>query len=134
MGGFFWYLTSHGWSWGAHLEWSSPLYKEATTVTFAGIVLAQVANVFACRSDRLSIAKLGWFTNPIIIWGIITELVILALIMYTPTGNDIFGTRPLPLWIFVPLAAGAVLLLAADEVRKAIVHNARSLIRPAPNG
>ncbi|MEQ1848244.1 MAG: HAD-IC family P-type ATPase, partial [Nitrospira sp.] len=40
MGGFLLYLNSQGWTWGEHLDWSSPLYREATTVTFAGIVFA----------------------------------------------------------------------------------------------
>jgi sodium/potassium-transporting ATPase subunit alpha len=85
--------------------------------------------VFACRSDRLSVAKLGWLTNPLILWGIATELTILALISYTPVGNEIFGTSPLPLWIFGPLVLGALLLLLAEEGRKIIV--ARFLHRPA---
>jgi sodium/potassium-transporting ATPase subunit alpha len=97
------------------------LYKQATTVTFAGIVLAQVANVFACRSDRLSVARLGWFTNPLILWGILTELAILALMTYTSTGNEIFGTSPLPLWVFGPLLLGSLLLLLLEEGRKIIV-------------
>lgn len=122
MGGFFLYLYGQGWMWGTHLDWSSPLYKEATTVTLAGIVLAQVANVFACRSDRLSIARLGWLTNKLILWGIATELILLALITYTPVGNEIFGTSPLPLWIFGPLAAGALLLLLAEEGRKLLAN------------
>jgi sodium/potassium-transporting ATPase subunit alpha len=104
------------------LDWSSTLYKEATTVTLAGIVLAQVANVFACRSDRLSARRLGWFTNPLILWGIVTELSILALITYTPMGNAIFGTSPLPAWIFGPLALGALVLLFAEESRKFIAN------------
>jgi sodium/potassium-transporting ATPase subunit alpha len=120
MGGFFLFLSSQGWSWGAPLDWSSPVYKQATTVTLAGIVLAQVANVFACRSDRLSITRLGWFTNPLIVWGVLTELTILALIAYTPIGNEIFGTRSLPLWVFGPLALGAFALLLAEEGRKFI--------------
>lgn len=122
MGGFFLYLYGQGWTWGTPLDWSSTLYKEATTVTFAGIVLAQVANVFACRSDRLSAARLGWFTNPLILWGILIELTILALITYTPIGNEIFRTRPLSLWIFGPLALGALVLLLAEESRKIIVN------------
>ena len=122
MGGFFLYLYSQGWSWGTALDWSTPLYREATTVTFAGIVLAQVANVFACRSDRLSIRRLGWFTNPLIVWGVVTELSLLTLITYTPVGNDIFGTSPLPLWIYGPLALGAFVLLLAEEGRKIIVN------------
>jgi sodium/potassium-transporting ATPase subunit alpha len=125
MGGFFLYLYSEGWTWGTHLDWSAPLYKEATTVTLAGIVLAQVANVFACRSDRLSVAKLGWFSNPLILWGIAIELTILTMIVYTATGNSILGTSPLPLWVFGPLALGALLLLLVEEGRKIIANRLR---------
>jgi sodium/potassium-transporting ATPase subunit alpha len=122
MGGFFLYLYINGWTWGTPLNWSSPLYKEATAVTFAGIVLAQVANVFACRSERLSAFRLGLFTNPLILWGIVSELTILALIVYSPLGNAIFGTSPMPAWIFGPLALGALVLLFAEESRKIIVN------------
>ena len=122
MGGFFLYLFANGWSWGTPLDWSSPLYKEATTVTFAGIVLAQIANVFSCRSDRLSVARFGWFSNPLILWGVIIEITILALIAYTSLGNDIFRTGPLSAWIFGPLALGALLLLLAEEARKIIAN------------
>ncbi len=132
MGGFFLYLYSQGWTWGSQLDWSSPLYRQATTVTFAGIVLAQVANVFACRSDRLSVTRLGWLTNPLILWGILTELTILALITYTPIGNDIFGTSPLPLWTFGPLVIGALTLLLAEEGRKYIVNGRHHRANTAP--
>ncbi|MDP3092039.1 MAG: cation-transporting P-type ATPase [Nitrospira sp.] len=125
MSGFFLYLTSQGWTWGTHLDWSSPLYKEATTVTFAGIVLAQVANVFACRSDRLSATRSGWFSNPLILWGIAVELTLLAAIAYTPIGHEIFGTSPVPAWIFGPLALGALMLLLAEEARKIIANRLR---------
>ena len=126
MGGFFLYLHLNGWTWGASLDWSSPLYREATTVTFAGIVLAQVANVFACRSDRLSLFRLGWLTNRTVLWGIASELILLAAITYTPVGNDIFGTGPLPAWIFGPLALGGLLLLLAEEGRKLIAQRMKN--------
>ncbi len=118
MGGFFLYLLARGWTWGQPLDWSSALYKEATSVTFAGIVLAQVANVFACRSARHSMSRLGWAANPLILWGVATEVLLLLFIIYTPLGNAIFGTARLPLWIFGPLAVGALLLLVAEEARK----------------
>jgi len=121
MGAFFLLLLTEGWTWGTPLDWSDPLYKQATAATFAAIVVAQVANVFACRSDRASLSRLGWFTNPLIFWGIATELVVLALIIYTPWGNEIFGTGPLPLWIFGPLVLGALALLFAEESRKLIM-------------
>ena len=91
-------------------------------MTFAGIVLAQIANVFACRSDRLSVARFGWFSNPLILWGVVIELTVLALITYTSLGNDIFRTGPLPAWIFGPLALGGLALLFAEESRKFIVN------------
>ncbi|NOU10727.1 MAG: cation-transporting P-type ATPase [Nitrospira sp.] len=122
MGSFFLLLFTQGWTWGMPLDWSDPLYKQATAATFAAIVIAQVANVFACRSDRVSLARLGWFTNPLLLWGIAIELVVLVLILYTPWGNAIFGTSPLPLWIFGPLVFGALALLLAEEGRKFIVN------------
>ena len=122
MGAFFLLLLTQGWTWGMPLNWSDPLYKEATAATFAAIVIAQVANVFACRSDRVSLSQLGWFTNPLLLWGIATELAVLAFIIYTPWGNAIFGTSPLPVWIFGPLALGALALLFSEESRKFIAN------------
>ncbi len=120
MAAFFWFLRAHGWTWGVPLDWSDPLYRQATTITFAAIVIAQVANVFACRSERVSTFRLGFFSNPFILWGIVVELVLLALIVYTPFGNLVFGTGSLPLWAWPPLILGAAGLLFADEIRKMV--------------
>jgi sodium/potassium-transporting ATPase subunit alpha len=121
MSGFFLYLKVQGWTWSTPLDWSSPLYREATTVTFAAIVLAQVANVFVCRSDRSSIFALS-APSPLLYVGVIVELIILLLLIYTPIGHAFFGTSPLAAWIFFPLLGGSLALLAADEGRKALVR------------
>jgi sodium/potassium-transporting ATPase subunit alpha len=134
MGAFFLLLLTQGWTWGMPLEWSDPLYKQATAATFAAIVVAQVANVFACRSDRVSLSQLGWFTNPLLLWGIATELAVLAFIIYTPWGNAIFGTGPLPAWIFGPLVLGALALLFAEESRKFIVNRFKNGRAGGANG
>ncbi len=122
IGAFFWFLTANGWTWGRPLDWSDPLYRQATTVTFAAIVMAQVANVFACRDERISAFRLGWLSNPFILWGIAVEVGLLLLITYTPFGNQIFGTGPLPAWVWPPLAAGGIGLLLAEEFRKWLVR------------
>ncbi|TAJ31548.1 MAG: cation-transporting P-type ATPase, partial [Nitrospirae bacterium] len=121
MVAFFWFLRMQGWTWGAPLAWTDPLYRQATTMTFAAIVIAQVANVFACRSERVSIFRLGFLTNRFILWGIAVELSLLAVIVYTPLGNFILGTATLPAWVWAPLIFGAVGLLLAEEVRKAMM-------------
>ena len=124
MGAFFWFLHTSGWRWGQPLNWSDPLYRQATAVTLAAIVMGQVANVFACRDERLSVLSLGWFTNRLLLWGIAVEIVIMLLIVYTPIGNLIFGTAPLPIWVWPPLLAGAICLLLADECRKWLIRRA----------
>jgi sodium/potassium-transporting ATPase subunit alpha len=121
MSAFFWFLKTQGWTWGTTLAWTDPLYRQATTMTFAAIVIGQVANVFACRSERVSVLRLGFLTNRFILWGIAVELSLLAAIVYTPLGNLILGTKPLPAWVWAPLIVGAIGLLLADEVRKLIV-------------
>lgn len=118
MGGFFLYLFRQGWSWGDPLDWNSALYREATTVTLSGIVVAQVANVFACRSERLSAFRLGWFSNLLILLGVAVEVTLLLLLTYSPLGHMVFGTAPLPAWIFGTLILGAIGLLLAEETRK----------------
>ncbi len=121
MGAFFWFLSAQGWHWGEPLRWTDPLYRQATAVTLAAIVVAQVANVFACRSERTSILRLGVLSNRFILWGVAVELAILAAIVYTPLGWAIFGTASLPVWVWPVLLAGAGGLLLAEEVRKLIV-------------
>lgn len=120
MGAFFWFLRANGWTWGAPLAWSDPLYRQATTVTFAAIVVAQVANVFACRSEHVSTFRLGFFSNPFILGGIAVELILLLLLVYTPLGHLVVGTGPLPAWVWGPLILGAAGLLLAEELRKFI--------------
>jgi sodium/potassium-transporting ATPase subunit alpha len=118
---FFWFLHHEGWRWGEPLEWSSPLYREATTITFAAIVLGQVANAFVSRSDQLSLFRLGFFSNPITLVGIAVDVLLLSVMVYTPLGNWILGTSALPLWIWFPLSFGVLVFFLAEETRKLIV-------------
>lgn len=120
LGGFFWFLDLEGWSWGDPLPWSDPLYKQATAVTLAAIVMSQVANVFACRSEQVSAFRLGLWTNPLLWLGIAVELTLLALIVYNPWAQAVFATQAIPLWVWPILALGALSLLLVDELRKLI--------------
>jgi sodium/potassium-transporting ATPase subunit alpha len=124
MAAFFWFLDASGWRWDAPLDWSDPLYRRATTMTLAAIVIGQVANLFACRSETLSVFRLGLRGNTLLLWGLMVELALLAAIVYTDIGQAIFGTGPLPLWAWGPPVAGAACLLLAEEARKAWVRRA----------
>lgn len=117
-----WYLGYNGWEWGIDLSATSPLYRQATTVTFAAIVVCQVVNVYACRSQRVSVLSMGLFTNRLIVWGIAVELMILGVIVYSRMGHRIFGTDAFPGEFWWLLIGCAALLLLVEEARKGIVR------------
>jgi sodium/potassium-transporting ATPase subunit alpha len=117
---FAYFLVLHlgGWHWGIDLPIDHPLVHQASTATFLGIVIMQVANVFACRTQKDSVFKVGIFTNGVILWGIVIEILLSIFIIYQPWGNRIFSTAPIPLAIWMILVPFAVLLFAAAEIRK----------------
>jgi hypothetical protein len=78
-------LYGGGWHWGVTLPMEHPLARQAATASFLGIVIMQVGNVFACRSSRESTFSLGFFSNRLVLVGIAVEIVIAALIIYTPS-------------------------------------------------
>lgn len=129
---FFTVLGAAGWSYGDILSLADPLYLRATTACLVTIVVMQIANVFICRSPTLSALRLGVFSNRLIIVGILAEVAIILLIVYTPLGNALFGTAPLPaeLWLLpVPFAFG---MLALEEARKLIVRRRNEAAAPCP--
>lgn len=122
MAAFFFVLNSGGWQSGQIVAPEDPLYLRATTACLCAIVVMQVANVFICRSRRQSVFSFGLFTNPPILWGLLVEITLILFITYTPWGNSVFGTAPIPLavWLFVvPFALGA---LGLEELRKWIMR------------
>jgi len=119
---YFTVLFQGGWKWGETLPPGSILARQASTATFLGIVIMQVGTVFACRSERDSIFTLGCFSNKLVIWGIVAEIVLSTFIIYHPLGNRIFGSAPLDLWTWLLLIPCTVGLLIAEEIRKYLVY------------
>ncbi|MBI4777331.1 cation-transporting P-type ATPase [Candidatus Desantisbacteria bacterium] len=100
LAAYFWVLFKGGWSPGMQLEandttFTNPLHLHAMTMVFAGIVVMQIANVFACRGELKSVFTKGLFSNKLIIWGIAFELVFTAALIYIPFFQKIFNTAPL---------------------------------------
>lgn len=127
MFGFFWVLAQGGWTWGVTLPATDLLYLQATTACLTAIIVTQVANVFACRSLRESIFTIGWATNRLIYFGVAAELLLQVFIVYHPWGNAVFGTAPIPLFVWLVLVPFAAFLLASEELRKLVFRR----IQPA---
>jgi sodium/potassium-transporting ATPase subunit alpha len=122
MFGFFYVLYHGGWTWGTMIPSGNILYLQATTACLTAIIITQTGNVFACRSSKESIFSIGIFSNRLIFYGIMAELMLQLFIVYHPFGNRIFGTAPLGLDIWLILIPFSIMLLAAEEIRKFYVR------------
>jgi Ca2+-transporting ATPase len=120
---FYFVLYKGGWRPGVRLEtndttFANPLHLKAITMIFLGIIVMQIANVFACRSDRFSAFKLGFLSNKLILWGIIFELIFASIIIYTPFFQKVFQTNAISWSDWVTLLVFAPLIFLAEELRK----------------
>ncbi|HHW19333.1 MAG TPA: hypothetical protein GXX30_10690 [Firmicutes bacterium] len=122
MAAYFWFLHRNGWVMGQALDVNSLLYRKATSIVFAGIVVTQVFNVFAVRTDVVSVFRVGLFSNRWVLLGLVWELGLTLLILHVPFLQRVFGTAPLSLAEWGFLWAVAPVLLAAEEMRKFLVR------------
>ncbi|GIP41871.1 calcium-translocating P-type ATPase, SERCA-type [Paenibacillus sp. J45TS6] len=91
---------------------------KAQSVAFATLVMAQLIHVFDCRSSR-SIFHRNPLQNKYLVLAVISSVVLLLGVMYTPQLQPIFKTTALDLreWALVIVAAGIpTFLLGAGSV------------------
>jgi magnesium-transporting ATPase (P-type) len=120
-GGFFLVLSDAGWSWGDPTGTSSPLHQDylaATTMTFAGITACQVGTAFATRTSHASLREIGFFSNPLLLWGIAFELLFAAALIYLPPLQDVFDTAALEPRYLAVLAIFPLIVWGSDELRR----------------
>ncbi len=110
--------TAGGWQFGQSLAPNSPVYIKGVTMTFAGIVVAQAGNVLACRTSKQSIFKTSIKTNKWIIAGIVSQISILAVLVYVPVMQHVFGTTALGVTDWIYLISLALIVVFAEEIRK----------------
>ena len=119
---FFFVLHGLGWQYGASLAIGDPRYLQATGACLMTIVLMQMVNVFVCRHPRLPAWHFPLFENRWLLAGLASEVALMAAILYTPWGNSLFGTAPLPLAAFLYALPFALLLGVAEEGRKWVLR------------
>ncbi|MFC3984540.1 cation-translocating P-type ATPase [Streptosporangium jomthongense] len=133
---FFLILWRSGWYPGAPTGPGTALnhaYVQATTATFAGIVMCQVGTAFAARTEHASLRGIGLFTNPLLLWGIAFELAFTALVVYVPPLQRVFGTAMLPLDVVALITLFPFVVWGSDEFRRWLVRRsaaARDRVRP----
>ena len=118
IAGFLFVLLQGGWHWGAVLPKTSLLYRHAITMTQAAIVVSQVFNGFAVRTESVSVFHIGLLSNRFLILGEVIGIGIMSAISYVPFMQGLFGTAPLRLVDWGLLTAFGAVLFIAEELRK----------------
>jgi calcium-translocating P-type ATPase len=118
MGAFFFVLLRAGWAPGDDVGSGTALhgaYVEATTITFLGIVACQVGTAFAARVERDSLRSVGLWSNRLLLWGILFELVFAAAFVFAPPLQGVFGTAPPPLEALALLLPFPLVVWCVDD-------------------
>lgn len=98
------------------------LYRQATTMSLASIVMTQIGNGFTCRTNVESVFKIGFFKNKMLLWGILTELTIITALIYVPVLANVFGLHPIEVKYWLLLVSFIPSVFIADEIRKLIIR------------
>jgi len=126
LGGFFYVLTSAGWSPGDATGPGHALhhaYLQATTMTFAGLIAGQIGSAFAVRTQRASLRSIGVFTNRYLLAAIAAELALAGCIVYAPPLQSLLGTAGLPLRDLALLLPYPFIVWGADELRRYVTRS-----------
>ncbi len=115
---FFLVLHQGGWHWGQELAEGDPLYRSATGITLATIILMQVGNVIGRRSLRGSGLDRGLLSNRILLLGVATEILFSWMILYVPTVQAFLQTGPVSWQMYAAAWLGIPLMFGMDYVRK----------------
>ncbi len=93
---------------------------KARTMAFSVLALLQMAHVLNCRSEKVSIFRLGLFSNIYLTLAIALTFILQGLLIYVPFLNNIFKTAPLSgLEIFMVISFSITPIIVV-EIRKLI--------------
>ena len=119
---YYFYWTNGYWGQWLDLPGNGNLYASATGMALAAVVMTQIGNLFAQRSERTSVFKLSLFNNRMLWIGILTEIVVILLFIYLPFFNNFIGTGPFNPKYWLVLISMIPSLIIADEIRKWVLR------------
>ena len=121
MAGFLVTLLHAGWRPGDATGVGAPLhqaYRQATTVSWLGIVACQAGTAVAVRTEHAALRSVGLLTNKPLLGAIGFALAFAAVIIYVPALHGLFGTEALSLGQLATVLPFPFVVWGADEIRR----------------
>jgi Ca2+-transporting ATPase len=88
------------------------------TMVFVTLVLSQMGNALATRSNRESIFSIGLFTNRLMVGAVLLTVVLQMMLIYVPFLQKIFNTVALSAGeLAIALVASAVVFAAVETYK-----------------
>jgi sodium/potassium-transporting ATPase subunit alpha len=115
---FFVVLTAGGWRYGMDLAADDPLYRSATGIALATILLMQIGNLAGRRFTRRSGVDAGLFKNRLLLAGILIQVIFSWALLYTRPLQKVLGTGPVTPGIYLLAWLGIPLIFGCDYLRK----------------
>jgi len=115
-GAFITKLISYGWSWQQPI--SLFVYQKALSVSFGTIVLVQVFNSLNARSEKFSIFQIPFFSNPKLLWALLSSVIITVSIIELPWLQQIMNTTHLQAIEWLMVIGFSFAIIPIEEVRK----------------
>lgn len=81
----------------------------ARTCALVTLVMSQLIHVFECKSETRGLFELKLFSNPYLVYAVLSSILMLLAVIYLPVMMPIFGTKPLHLFDW--MIAGGISLL-----------------------
>ncbi|MDI6777939.1 MAG: cation-transporting P-type ATPase [Patescibacteria group bacterium] len=116
---FLWSMKRGGWYFGERIDFSSALYIKSTAATYAVLSMTQMANLMQARSEKLSVFKIGFFTNLWLIGSIFISVGMLLAFMHVPFFQKYLHMAPIDGWDWLVVAGATLAVFIFEEARKA---------------
>jgi magnesium-transporting ATPase (P-type) len=116
------FALSRSFGYTGQAEWTefSPVYIQATTVFFLGVVAAQIGSALACRTEVDPIHYLGFFSNRYL-WGGLIGMVLIALaLVFIPFLAEPFHMTPPPPQFWLMFVIFPPIVFGIDWLRKLV--------------
>ena len=98
---------------------------EARSLVFASIILFELTFVFSCRSQSQTILRLGLTSNKYLVAAVLSQLMLLLLILYTPSIASLFDVSPIAFGNWSTVIAAGISGFIFAETTKAIAGSLR---------
>jgi len=125
---FFYVLIEGGWRYGVELPSDSGLYRSATGIALATILLMQIGNLVGRRYTLRSGLDAGLVRNVLLLAGIIIQVVFSWAVLYWPPVQEVLNTGPVDGEVYGLAWLGILIIFGVDYLRKRLTPHLKSCI------